>query len=42
MKNNSYIVLTACLLMIVLASPAVAQIDPDPDGVGIYADLGAT
>ena len=29
-----------CLLVPVL--PALAQIDPDPDGIGIYADLAAT
>jgi hypothetical protein len=31
----------ACPLLL-LAAVATAQIDPDPDGIGIYADLGAT
>lgn len=29
-------------LPVLLAAPTHAQIDPDPDGVGIYADTGAT
>jgi hypothetical protein len=33
--------LLACPLLL-LAAGAAAQIDPDPDGIGIYADLGAT
>jgi hypothetical protein len=28
--------------LLAIALPASAQIDPDPDGIGIYADLGAT
>ena len=30
------------VFFIVLASCAFAQIDPDPDGIGIYFDLEAT
>lgn len=33
---------TAMLLLLTLACPALAQLDPDPDGIGIYADPGAT
>jgi len=35
-------ILTTFLLTTVFALPAMSQVDPDPDGVGIYADLGAT
>lgn len=30
------------MLMVVLAGGALAQIDPDPDGIGIYFERGAT
>lgn len=30
------------IVITMLASAAIAQIDPDPDGIGLYADLAAT
>ncbi len=41
MKRYGKLEHIACLLVLLLATPAAAQIDPDPDGVGIYADTGA-
>lgn len=34
--------LLALLAIALIASSAMAQVDPDPDGVGVYFDLGGT
>jgi hypothetical protein len=36
-----WVFLLACPILL-LVGVAAAQVDPDPDGIGIYADLGAT
>ncbi len=37
---RTLVIVPVCVLL--LSSAAVAQIDPDPDGIGIYSDLTAT
>lgn len=41
MKRYEKNTLIVCLPVILLVGSATAQIDPDPDGVGIYADADA-
>ncbi len=42
MRQGFRITIILGLLAALSAGPAVGQIDPDPDGIGIYADFGAT
>jgi hypothetical protein len=42
MRKMPRLFVPAALVSIALSTCAFAQIDPDPDGIGIYADLAAT
>ena len=39
MKNRNRILMALTLVALLAAGPAIAQIDPDPDGIGLYSDL---
>jgi len=42
MRENTMKTLIIALTCLAIASTAFAQVDPDPDMIGVYFDLGAT
>ncbi len=40
--KNSHVLFQVALFMLLVANASIAQVDPDPDGIGVYFDVEAT